>query len=69
MPRMNIKITRDGKIIVDAEGYIGLQCIEEFDRLSEVLKALGVDIEVKHRELKEEAYITMTEKEKEMVRT
>jgi len=63
MPKIRILIQKDGKVIIDAEGFIGGKCLEETKKLEELLKGYGINLNVQERHLKQEYYV----KEKEAI--
>jgi len=56
MPNIKILIKGNGKIVVDAEGFIGADCIEATKKLEEILNKLGVNVKLVKRNLKPEYY-------------
>jgi len=47
MKKIMFKVTQDGRILFDYNGFQGDACIEEFQKLLEVLKAEGIEIEAR----------------------
>jgi len=58
MPTTRIMITKEGKIIVEGIGYIGDECINDLQRIQQVLSSLGVQVNVEIQQKKPEAYIS-----------
>jgi len=56
MPNIKILIKGNGKIVVDAEGFTGADCIEATKKLEEILNKLGVNVKLVKRNLKPEYY-------------
>jgi len=54
--RIKVLIDRKGKIIVDAEGFVGPVCVKEVDKLLSSLKELGLDLDIEEHKLKPEFY-------------
>ena len=63
MKGFEIVIDKEGKATVRAQGFKGPICLEEANRLKEVLKRLGVDLETQEVQLTEEYYETETVKQ------
>lgn len=52
MKRIMFKVTQDGRILFDYNGFQGDACLEEFQKLLEVLKAEGIEIEARETKRK-----------------
>lgn len=55
---LKIVINRDGSVEIDFINYRGEKCIQELDRIIEVLKSRGVKIVSKNTVLKPEYYVS-----------
>ena len=54
MPKIRVLIGKNGKITIDAEGFIGPKCIEATQKLEEILSAYGIQLSNKQVHLKPE---------------
>ncbi|MEM2190735.1 MAG: hypothetical protein QW540_04805 [Archaeoglobaceae archaeon] len=52
MKKITFKISQDGKVLFDYDGFQGDTCLEEFQRLLEVLKSEGMEIEARETKRK-----------------
>ncbi len=57
MPTTRILITNDGKVIAEGIGYIGDECLRDLQRLQEILKSLGIELNIEMQRRKEEAAV------------
>ena len=67
MRSFTIVVERDGKVKVQTQGFKGPACLVEAQRLKEVLKALGLELETEELTLTEEYYETETVKQEGVV--
>ena len=56
MPVLRIFIDKNGKIVFDAEGYTGRACLDDLNKVVELLKEYGVDVKIEQQQLKPEYY-------------
>ncbi len=57
MKEIIIKVSKDGKVSVDFNGFVGKECFAERTRLEEILRRLGIDTKVEEEVKKPEAYV------------
>jgi len=57
MPKIRILIQKDGKVIIDAEGFTGKKCLEETKKLEDLLKGYGISLGSKEVHLKPEYHV------------
>ena len=62
MKEIKIIIDKNGKITIDFDGFRGDACFKEREKIVELLKKYGLEIDIEHEERKPEAYVT-TEQE------
>jgi len=56
MPRTLILVRNDGRIIVEGVDYIGDECLRDLQRLQEVLRQFGIEVDIVEQHKKPEAY-------------
>jgi hypothetical protein len=64
MKEVRIEITRDGKIKILYNGFVGDECFKEASKLYNLLKSRGVDVSIEQVTPTQEYYITQTQKTK-----
>ena len=47
--KITVAIDKNGKMLVDFQGFVGKQCFEEAARLEELLMKLGVEADIANR--------------------
>jgi len=57
MPRIRILIGKDGKVTIDAEGFVGPKCLEATRQLEELLSEYGIRLNNKQVHLKPEYHV------------
>jgi len=67
MRSFEIVIERDGRMKLRTQGFQGPACLEEAQRLKELVKALGVEVETEEVQLTEEYYQTTQVKQEGLV--
>jgi len=60
---IRIKIEKDGKIVLDFDGYIGRACIRERDLILQLLQQLGVNTHIEDTEFKPSYFMVSEEEE------
>jgi len=59
--RIYYTITEDGQITLDFDGFQGVACLEEAEKILKGLKEnFGVDVKLEKREMKPEAAVNVT---------
>ena len=56
MPRIRILIGKDGKVTIDAEGFVGSKCLKATQKLEELLSTYGIQLGDKKVNFKPEYY-------------
>jgi len=55
MKKLGIYVTDDG-VIIDANGFIGKECVVETEKILAELEKLGIEIDINEVKLKKEYY-------------
>lgn len=57
MKEIRITIDKNNKITIDFTGFEGSECFRERERIVELLKKYGVNVDIQFEEKKPEAYV------------
>ncbi|RLE48466.1 MAG: hypothetical protein DRJ18_01935 [Candidatus Methanomethylicota archaeon] len=61
MPTTRVLIRNDGKVVIEGINYVGNQCLVDLQRLQDMLKSLGVEVNIEAQRKKPEAQLATSE--------